>query len=318
MKTRTLGQGGLTVSAIGLGCMGMSDFYGPRNENESLKTLNHALDVGVNFWDTADMYGVGENERLLGKALATRRDEVVLATKFGVVRGEVGEWLGLDGSPDYVRSSCEASLERLGTDRIDIYYQHRMDPATPIEETVGAMARLVEQGKVRHLGLCEITADELRRAAAVHPIAALQYEYSLWTREVEGDILDACRELGIGLVAYSPMGRGFLTGKIKSRADLAPDDWRLENPRFSEANLARNLKLVETVEAMARDKGCTPAQLALAWLLAQGEDVVPIPGTRRSERLDENAAAVDVRLSPEELQRIDAVLPPGAASGERY
>ncbi|MGE4421098.1 MAG: aldo/keto reductase [Pseudodesulfovibrio sp.] len=318
MKKRTLGQGGLAVSAIGLGCMGMSDFYGPRSESESIKTLNHALDVGVNFWDTADMYGVGENERLLGKVLATRRDEVVLATKFGVVRGEAGEWLGLDGSPEYVRSACEASLERLGTDRIDIYYQHRMDPATPIEETVGAMARLVEQGKVRHLGLCEITADELRRAAAVHPIAALQYEYSLWTREVEGDVLDACRELGIGLVAYSPMGRGFLTGKIKSRADLTPDDWRLENPRFSEANLARNLKLVETVEAMARDKGCTPAQLALAWLLSRGEDVVPIPGTRRVERLDENAGAVDVRLSAEELQRIDAALPPGAASGERY
>lgn len=318
MKTRTLGQGGLTVSAVGLGCMGMSDFYGPRNESESVKTLNHALDAGVNFWDTADMYGLGENERLLGKVLATRRDEVVLATKFGVVRNEAGEFTGLDGRPDYVRAACEASLRRLGTDHIDLYYQHRLDPATPIEETVEAMARLVEQGKVRHLGLCEITADELRRAAAVHPIAALQYEYSLWTREVEGDVLDACRELGIGLVAYSPMGRGFLTGKIKSRADLSPDDWRLENPRFSEANLARNLKLVETVEAVARDKGCTPAQLALAWLLAQGEDVVPIPGTRRVERLDENAGAVDVDLSAEELQRIDAALPPGAASGERY
>jgi aryl-alcohol dehydrogenase-like predicted oxidoreductase len=318
MKTRTLGKGGLAVSAIGLGCMGMSDFYGPRNESESLKTLNHALDAGVTFWDTADMYGLGKNERLLGKVLTKRRDEVTLATKFGVVRNAEGEFTGLDGRPEYVREACEASLRRLGTDHIDLYYQHRLAPDVPIEETVGAMARLVEEGKVRHLGLCEITADELRRAAAVHPITALQYEYSLWTREVEGDILNACRELGIGLVAYSPMGRGFLTGKIKSRADLAPDDWRLENPRFSEANLARNLKLVETVEAMARDKGCTPAQLALAWLLAQGEDVVPIPGTRRAERLDENAAAVDVVLSQDELQRIDAALPPGSASGERY
>ncbi|OIQ51916.1 General stress protein 69 [Pseudodesulfovibrio hydrargyri] len=318
MKTRMLGKGGLSVSAIGLGCMGMSDFYGPREESQSLGTLNHALDVGVNFWDTADMYGLGGNERLLGKVLAKRRDEVVLATKFGVVRNAEGEFTGLDGRPEYVRKACEASLRRLGTDHIDLYYQHRMDPDVPIEETVGAMARLVEEGKVRHLGLCEITADELRRAAAVHPITALQYEYSLWTREVEGDILDACRELGIGLVAYSPMGRGFLTGKIKSRNDLSPDDWRLENPRFSEANLARNLKLVETVEAVARDKGCTPAQLALAWLLAQGGDVVPIPGTRRAERLDENAAAVDVGLSAEDLRRIDAALPPGTASGERY
>ena len=318
MKTRRLGKGGLTVSAVGLGCMGMSDFYGPRKESESLKTLNHALDAGVTFWDTADMYGLGENERLLGKVLAKRRDEVTLATKFGVVRNGAGEFIGLNGRPEYVREACEASLRRLGTDHIDLYYQHRMAPDVPIEETVGAMARLVEEGKARHLGLCEITADELRRAAAVHPIAALQYEYSLWTREVEGDILDACRELGIGLVAYSPMGRGFLTGKIKSRADLSPDDWRLENPRFAEENLARNLKLIETVEALAQDKGCTPAQLALAWLLAQGDDVVPIPGTRRVERLDENAAAVDVRLSAEDLQRIDAALPLGAASGERY
>ena len=318
MKTRTLGQGGVAVSAIGLGCMGMSDFYGPRNESESLKTLNHALDVGVSFWDTADMYGLGENERLLGKVLATRRNEVTLATKFGVVRNDEGEFTGLNGRPEYVRKACEASLRRLGTDHIDLYYQHRMDPGVPIEETVGAMARLVEEGKVRHLGLCEISADELRRAAAVYPIAALQYEYSLWTREVEGDILNACRELGIGLVAYSPMGRGFLTGKIKSRSDLAEGDWRLENPRFSEANLARNLKLVEVVEALARDKGCTPAQLALAWLLAQGADVVPIPGTRRTERLDENAGAVTLSLSEEELQRLDAALPPGAASGERY
>jgi aryl-alcohol dehydrogenase-like predicted oxidoreductase len=313
-----LGKDGLAVSAVGLGCMGMSDFYGPRSESGSLKTLNHALDAGVTFWDTADMYGLGENERLLGKVLAKRRDEVTLATKFGVVRNEAGEFIGLNGRPEYVREACEASLRRLGTDHIDLYYQHRMDPDVPIEETMGAMGRLVEEGKVRYLGLCEITAEDLRRAALVHPVAALQYEYSLWTREVEGDVRNACRDLGIGLVAYSPMGRGFLTGKIKSRSDLTPDDWRLENPRFSEANLARNLKLVETVEAMARDKGCTPAQLALGWLLAQGEDVVPIPGTRRVERLDENAAAVDVSLSSEELQQIDAALPPGAASGERY
>lgn len=318
MKTRMLGKDGLAVSAVGLGCMGMSDFYGPRSESGSLKTLNHALDAGVTFWDTADMYGLGENERLLGKVLAKRRDEVTLATKFGVVRNEAGEFIGLNGRPEYVREACEASLRRLGTDHIDLYYQHRMDPDVPIEETMGAMGRLVEEGKVRYLGLCEITAEDLRRAALVHPVAALQYEYSLWTREVEGDVRNACRDLGIGLVAYSPMGRGFLTGKIKSRSDLTPDDWRLENPRFSEANLARNLKLVETVEAMARDKGCTPAQLALGWLLAQGEDVVPIPGTRRVERLDENAAAVDVSLSSEELQQIDAALPPGAASGERY
>ncbi|EGB14070.1 aldo/keto reductase [Pseudodesulfovibrio mercurii] len=318
MKTRRLGTDGPTVSAIGLGCMGMSDFYGPREEGRSLATLEHALDVGVNFWDTADMYGLGANERLLGKVLAARRDEVVLATKFGVVRNEAGDFIGLDGSPDYVRRACEASLRRLGTDRIDLYYQHRMDPDTPIEDTVGAMARLVEEGKVRHLGLCELSADELRRAAGVHSIAALQYEYSLWTREVEGEVLDACRELGIGLVAYSPMGRGFLTGKIKSRSELSPDDWRLENPRFSEENFARNLRLVEAVESLARNKGCTPAQLALAWLLARGEDVVPIPGTRRVERLDENAAAVEVRLSPEELGRIDAAFPPDAAAGERY
>ena len=318
MKTRILGKGGLAVSAVGLGCMGMSDFYGPRPESGSLNTLNHALDVGVTFWDTADMYGLGANERLLGKVLAERRDEVTLATKFGVVRNEDGEFTGLNGRPEYVREACEASLRRLGTDHIDLYYQHRMDPEVPIEETVGAMARLVEEGKVRHLGLCEISAEDLRRAARVHPITALQYEYSLWTREVEGDILDACRELGIGLVAYSPMGRGFLTGKIKSRSDLAQGDWRLENPRFSEDNLALNLKLVETVEGMARDKGCTPAQLALAWLLSRGEDVVPIPGTRRAERVDENAAALDVVLSDEDLQRIDAALPPGSASGERY
>jgi aryl-alcohol dehydrogenase-like predicted oxidoreductase len=318
METRTLGRNGLEVSAVGLGCMGMSDFYGPRRESDSLATLELALDMGVSFWDTADMYGLGENERLLGKVLARRRDEVILATKFGVLRSGQGEFIGLDGSPGYVRRACEASLERLGTDRIDLYYQHRMAPGTPIEETVAAMGRLVDEGKVRYLGLCEITADELRRAAAVHPIAALQYEYSLWTREVEGEILDACRELGVGLVAYSPMGRGFLTGKIRKRSDLAEDDWRLENPRFSEANLAENLKLVGVVEAMAKEKGCTPAQFALAWLLAQGEDVVPIPGTRRMERLEENSAATTIRFTPGELERIDGALPRGAAVGERY
>ena len=318
MITRRLGTEGLEVSAIGLGCMGMSDFYGPRQDSESIKTLEHALDMGVTFWDTADMYGLGANERLLGKVLARRRHEVIIATKFGVLRDDAGEFIGLDGRPEYVRQACEASLRRLGVDHIDLLYQHRMDPDTPIEETVGAMARLREQGKIRHLGLCEISAKELKRAASVHPISVLQYEYSLWTREVEGETLQACRELGIGVVAYSPMGRGFLAGGIKSRSDLTKDDWRLENPRFSEENLAGNLKLAEAVESVAREKGCTPAQLALAWLLSQGEDIVPIPGTRRMKRLEENAAAINVTLSPQELERIDTLLPPNVAVGERY
>ena len=318
MISRQLGKSGLTVSAVGLGCMGMSDFYGPHRDEQSVRTLEHALDQGVTFWDTADMYGLGDNERLLGKVLAARRSEVTLATKYGVVRNEQGDILGLDGRPEYIREACEASLKRLGTDHIDLYYQHRMDPAVPIEESVGAMARRVGEGKVRHLGLCGVTGDILERAAKVHPIAALQYEYSLWTREVEGETLRACRRLGIGLVAYSPIGRGFLTGQIKSRSDLTADDWRLTTPRFTEENIAKNLRLAEAVVALAADKGCTPAQLALAWLLAQGGDVVPIPGTRRAERVTENAAAVDVRLSKQELERIDALLPRNAAVGERY
>ena len=318
MKMRQLGQGGLTVSAVGLGCMGMSEFYGPSLENQCLGTLDHALDIGVTFFDTADMYGMGDNERLLGRALAGRRDEVTLATKFGVVRTGDGEVVGMNGSPEYVREACEASLRRLGTDHIDLYYLHRVASDTPVEDTVGAMARLVEEGKVRYLGLSEASADELKRAAAVHPIAALQTEYSLWARDVEGEILRTCRDLGIGFVAYSPMGRGFLTGGIRSRNDLAGDDWRLTLPRFSEENFEKNFRLVEAVEAMAREKGCTPAQLALAWLLSRGEDIVPIPGTRRIERLDENAAAVDVELTRQELEHIDAVLPPDVAVGGRY
>jgi len=318
MKTRRLGKSGLEVSAVGLGCMGMSDFYGPRQDDESLRTLDHALDLGVTFWDTADMYGLGANEALLGKSLAKRRDEVTLATKFGVIRDSEGAWIGLNGRPEYVREACEASLRRLGVSHIDLYYLHRVAPDTPVEETVGAMSRLVEEGKVRHLGLSEASASDLKRAAAAHPIAALETEYSLWARDVESEILQTCRDLGIGFVAYSPMGRGFLTGKIKSRSDLAEDDWRLTLPRFSEENFDKNFKLVEAIETMAKEKGCTPAQLALAWLLSQGEDIVPIPGTRRVERLEENAAAVNIELSRHELEQIDAVLPPDAAVGARY
>lgn len=318
MEKRQLGTSGLTVSAVGLGCMGMSDFYGPSSEQASLRTLNHALDLGVSFWDTADMYGMGANERLLAKVLATRREEVTLATKFGVVRKDDGTIVGLNGKPDYVDEACDACLRRLGADRIDLFYLHRVDPDTPVEETVGAMARLVEQGKVRYLGVSEASSEDLRRAVSVHPIAAQQYEYSLWTRDIEADVLPTCRELGVGLVAYSPMGRGFLTGKIKSRADLSPDDWRLTVPRFSEENFAANLKLVEGIEAMAAAKGCTPAQLALAWVLAQGEDVAPIFGTRSPERVDENVGALGVRLSGEELARLDTMLPPDAAAGARY
>ena len=318
MQTRELGKSGLRVSAIGLGCMGMSEFYGPGDEAQSLATLQHALDSGVFFWDTADIYGPRTNEKLLGRALEGVRDRVVLATKFGVVRDDDGEFVGVSGRPDYVRKACDASLQRLGVDHIDLYYQHRVDPETPIEETVGAMARLVEAGKVRHLGLSEASAETLRRASEVHPIAALQTEYSLWSRDVENDILPACRELGIGLVAYSPLGRGFLSGQIKSVEDLAEDDWRRGNPRFQGENFERNLELVRKVEEIAREKSCTPAQLALAWLMAQGDDVVPIPGTRRVERLDENAGAADIVLSPQELAAVDAVMPRDAAAGTRY
>lgn len=315
---RTLGRQGLTVSAIGLGCMGMSDFYGPSEESTNLAVLNHALDIGVNFLDTADMYGVGENERLLAKVLKTRRDEVVLATKFGNVRAPNGDFLGVNGSPEYVAASCDASLQRLGVDHIDLYYQHRVDRNVPIEETIGAMQRLVEAGKVRHLGMSEASAETLRRAAAVHPIAALQTEYSLWTRDVEAEILPACRELGIGFVPYSPLGRGFLTGAIQGSGELAAGDWRRTNPRFQEGNAEQNRALVEAVTGLAQARGCTPAQLALAWLLAQGPDIVPIPGTRQISRLDENAGAARIQLSDAELQRIDAVLGAHAVAGTRY
>ena len=318
MYTRELGKSGLSVSAIGLGCMGMSDFYGESDDTRSLATLNRALDIGVSFWDTSDMYGTGRNEELLARVLKERRDEVELATKFGIRRGPDGSMLGISGRPEYVREACDASLMRLGVDHIDLYYQHRVDPEVPIEDTVGAMAELIAAGKVRHLGMSEASAATLRRAAAVHPIAALQTEYSLWTRDVEPEILPTCRELGVGLVPYSPLGRGFLTGAFTSPDDFADDDWRRANPRFQGENFRHNLRLVERIRDLAESKGCTPAQLALAWLLAQGEDVVPIPGTRHVSRLEENAAAVDVTLTEADLAHIDEVLPPGLAQGLRY
>lgn len=315
---RTLGRDGLTVSAIGLGCMGMSDFYGPADDAQNLAVLNHAIDIGIDFLDTADMYGVGRNEELIGRVLETRRHEVVLATKFGNVRAPDGRILGIDGRPEYVAAACDASLKRLGVEHIDLYYQHRVDPNVPIEETVGAMARLVEEGKVRFLGLSEASASTIRRAASVHPIAALQSEYSLWTRDVAQEVLPVCRELGIGFVAYSPLGRGFLTGAIQKVEDLAPDDWRRNNPRFQSENFDVNRRLVEAVTEIARERGCTPAQLAVAWLLHQGDDIVPIPGTRRIERLDENAAATRLRLSEGELQGIAQVLEQHRVAGLRY
>jgi aryl-alcohol dehydrogenase-like predicted oxidoreductase len=315
---RTLGRHGLVVSALGLGCMGMSDFYGPSEEATNLAVLDHALDIGVNFLDTADMYGVGENERLLAKVLAKRRDEIVLATKFGNVRAPNGDYLGVDGRPEYVAAACDASLQRLGVDHIDLYYQHRVDRNVPIEETVGAMKRLVEAGKVRHLGMSEASSATLRRAVAVHPIAALQTEYSLWTRDVEAEILPTCRELGIGFVPYSPLGRGFLAGAFQSTSALAANDWRRMNPRFQGDNIDANLALVQAVTELAQARGCTPAQLALAWLLNQGEDIVPIPGTRRISRLDENAGAATIHLDAAELARIDAVLGKHEVAGPRY
>ncbi|MGA7966595.1 MAG: aldo/keto reductase [Gammaproteobacteria bacterium] len=318
MQTRKLGKNGPTVSAIGLGCMGMSEFYGSHDDAASIDVIHHALDAGINFLDTADMYGTGRNEELVGRALKDRRDKVVLATKFGNVRGPNGEFQGVNGKPDYVRKACDASLKRLGVDTIDLYYQHRVDPETPIEDTVGAMAELVEAGKVRHLGLSEAASDTLRRAHAVHPITALQTEYSLWSREVEDGILDTCRELGIGFVPYSPLGRGFLTGAIRSPDDFEEGDYRRHSPRFQGENFIRNLALVKAVERMAADKGCTPAQLALAWVLAQGEDLVPIPGTKHIRYLDDNIGALDVRLSDEDLAAIDAAFPRDAAAGTRY
>ena len=318
MKTRQLGRHGPTVSALGLGCMGMSEFYGARDEAGSIATLHAAIDDGITFLDTADMYGSGHNEVLIGRAIKGRRDGLVIATKFGNVRGPNGEHKGIDGRPEYVIAACEASLKRLGIETIDLYYQHRVDPRTPIEDTVGAMATLVAQGKVRHLGLSEAAPATIRRAHAVHPIAALQTEYSLWSRDPEPEILPTLRELGIGFVPYSPLGRGFLTGQYRSIDDFAPDDFRRRAPRFQGVNFEKNLDLVRQVGRIAEARGCTPAQLALAWVLAQGEDVVPIPGTRRVPTLRENNAALEVVLSPEEVRRIDAAMPAGAASGTRY
>lgn len=309
----------LTVSALGLGCMGMSEFYGGADRAENLRTLDRALELGVTFFDTADMYGPYTNEELLGEWLRGKRDRVVLATKFGIVRDPVNpQQRGFNGRPEYVRQSIEGSLRRLRTDHVDLYYLHRLDPGTPIEDTVGAMADLVQEGLVRTLGLSEVNPETLRRANAVHPISALQSEYSLWTRDPEGGVLDACRELGVGFVPYSPLGRGFLTGQIKSPDDLPEDDFRRHNPRFQGENFQKNLDLVAEVRGLAAEKGCTPSQLALAWVLSQGEDVVPIPGTKRVKYLEENLGALDVALTPDDLARIDAAFPKGAASGERY
>jgi aryl-alcohol dehydrogenase-like predicted oxidoreductase len=318
MKTRPLGRNGLTVSAIGLGCMGMSEFYGPRDETESMATIHRALDLGITFLDTADMYGPFTNEALVGRAIRGQRDKVILATKFGVVRTADPSVRGVNGRPEYVRSACEASLGRLGVETIDLYYQHRVDPKVPIAETVGAMARLVQEGKVRYLGLSEAGAQTLRRANAEHPIAALQTEYSLWTRDPEDEILSTCRELGVSFVAYSPLGRGFLTGQIKRFEGLAADDYRRLSPRFQGENFQKNLELAQHLEQMAAKKGCKSSQLALAWLLAQGEDIVPIPGTKRRTYLEENAAAVEVEVTSEDLRRLDEVAPKGVAAGARY
>jgi aryl-alcohol dehydrogenase-like predicted oxidoreductase len=315
MDTVKLGTEGLEVSRQGLGCMGMSEFYGDSNEGESIATIQRAIELGVTLIDTADMYGVGRNEELVGRAIADRRDRVVLATKFGNERRPDGSWVGINGRPEYVRAACDASLGRLGVDVIDLYYQHRVDPKTPIEETVGAMKELVEVGKVRYLGLSEASAQTIRRAHAVHPITALQSEYSLWTRDVEDSILPTVRELGLGFVAYSPLGRGFLSGQIRTLDDLAPEDTRRRHPRFQAGNFERNLELVERVEEIADDKGVTPSQLALAWVHSRGDDVVPIPGTKRRAYLEQNVAAADLELTPDELQRLEEVFP---TAGDRY
>ena len=318
MQQRRLGTEGLPVSALGLGCMGMSEFYSGRDDAESVETIHRALGLGITLLDTADMYGPFTNEELVGRAIRGRRDEVVLATKFGNQRTSDGKPLGVNGRPEYVRYACEGSLKRLGVDHIDLYYQHRVDPNTPIEDTIGAMADLVRQGKVRYLGMSEAAPATIRRAHAVHPISALQTEYSLWSRDPEDEILPTVRELGIGFVPYSPLGRGFLTGRFKSFDELPPDDYRRNSPRFQGENFQKNLDLVRHIEALARTKGCTPSQLALAWLLAQGDDIVPIPGTKRRGYLEENVGALDVTLSRADLDRIDEIAPRGVAAGERY
>lgn len=318
MDYTTLGKSDLKISRIGLGCMGMSEFYGPRDNEESIATIHLAFDLGVNFLDTADMYGVGHNEELVGKAIKGRRDEVILATKFGNMRGEDGSFLGINGKPEYVKQACEASLKRLDTDYIDLYYQHRVDPNTPVEETVGAMADLVKEGKVRYIGLSEAAPETIRRANRIHPITALQTEYSLWTRDVEKEILSAVRELHIGFVAYSPLGRGFLTGKIRKVEDLTPQDWRRLNPRFKSENLEHNFRIVQGLAKIAEEKKCTLAQLALAWLLARGNDVVPIAGTKKRRYLEDNMGALKVKLREDDLKRMDEVAPLGVTKGSRY